>query len=179
MAKARPVPGIGEDDAFARVAARVVAIRAAELHEHSANVLDLGEIEYLHAMRVATRRLRATLEIFEACFPRKRFKAVLKEVKGLTDELGERRDRDVGLVRLDEFAAELGPSDRPGIRSFAAALRDEQAEINRTLAPIVAPSRMDALQARLRELVAAADPEPPVSSNGSSPHDLDDLEEPR
>ena len=33
-------------------------------------VLDVGDIERVHDMRVATRRLRAALEIFGPCFPR-------------------------------------------------------------------------------------------------------------
>ena len=43
----------------------------AELAEHAEGVLDTGDIERVHDMRVATRRLRAALEIFEPCFPAK------------------------------------------------------------------------------------------------------------
>ena len=71
-------------------------VRAEEVFEHSDGVLDSGEIDRLHDMRVATRRLRAAMEVFEPCFPRKRFRKALKDVKALADALGERRDRDVG-----------------------------------------------------------------------------------
>ena len=56
-------------------------------------------------MRVATRRLRAALEVFEPCFPRKRHRKALKRVKALADALGERRDRDVAIEFLERFAA--------------------------------------------------------------------------
>jgi CHAD domain-containing protein len=193
MAKARPIPGVGKDDPFSAVAARVLEVRTHELIEHSADVLDLSDIERLHAMRVATRRLRAALEVFRPCFPKKRYRAALADVKRLADELGERRDRDVTLEWLDEFAAGLGTADRPGIRSFAAAVRDEQADANLKLAPSVTPARVGALSERLLELAAAAaarvetpapkreqDPEPataqprpdPVTpaANGGEPH---------
>jgi hypothetical protein len=156
MAKARPIPGVGKDDPFSAVAARVLEVRTHELVEHSADVLDLSDIERLHAMRVATRRLRAALEVFRPCFPKKRYRAVLADVKTLADELGERRDRDVTLEWLDDFAAGLGAADRPGIRSFASAVRDEQADANFRLAPSVTPERVGALAERLLDLAAAA-----------------------
>lgn len=47
MARAREVPGFDCEEPFARAAARVVEVRAAEVFEH-AGVLDSGEIERLH-----------------------------------------------------------------------------------------------------------------------------------
>ena len=127
----------------------MVETRTQELVEHSEGVLDLGDIERLHDMRVATRRLRAALEVFQPCFPKKRYKAAHREVKALADALGERRDRDVTLEELDRFAAGLGAADRPGVRSLAAAVRDEQAEANLRLAPSVTAERVAALAERL------------------------------
>jgi CHAD domain-containing protein len=175
MAKARPIPGIGEEDAFATVAARVVELRARELAEHAEGVLDTADIERVHDMRVATRRLRAALEVFEPCFPRKRFKAALREVKALADALGERRDRDVTLESLDRFIAEAAAADRPGVRNLAASLREEQAEANLKLAPSVSPNRLAALGERLMELVAAADAlvEPPVDEVPAAPEPIE------
>ena len=156
MAKARPIPGVGEDDPFALAAAEVVAMRAAELAEQSADVLDLGDIERVHDMRVATRRLRAALEVFEPCFPKKRFKATLREVKALADALGERRDRDVTIAALGEYEQALGAPGRPGVRSLVERLRVEQIEANVSLAPYVTEERIAGLGERLAELVAEA-----------------------
>ena len=47
----------------------MIEVRAGEVFEHADGVLDLDEIEPVHDMRVATRRLRAALEVFEPCFP--------------------------------------------------------------------------------------------------------------
>jgi CHAD domain-containing protein len=156
VAKARPIPGVGEDDPFALAAAETVAMRAAELAEQSADVLDLDDIERVHDMRVATRRLRAALEVFEPCFPKKRFKETLREVKALADALGERRDRDVTIAALDVYEAALGPQGRRGVRSLVDRLRVEQIEANIALAPYVADDRITALGERLADLVAAA-----------------------
>jgi len=156
VAKARTIPGLGDDDPYARVAAAVVATRAEELIEHSAGVLDIADIERVHAMRVATRRLRASLEVFEPCFPRKPYKRALREVKALADALGERRDRDVAILALAGFSAAVGEADRPGVEGLIAHLRAEQQQANLELEPAVAPERLAELSAQLDGLVAAA-----------------------
>jgi CHAD domain-containing protein len=156
VAKARAIPGLNEDHPYGAVAARVVAIRASEVADTAAGVLDTQDIERLHDMRVATRRLRAALEVFEPCFPRKRFKAVLTEVKELADALGERRDRDVTIAALEDFCSEIGRADRRGVQSLIAWVRDEQAEANAALAPYLSGDRLSGLAERLDELVAVA-----------------------
>src|SRR5688500_7393638 len=157
MAKAKLIPGLGEEDAFAAAAARIVAVRTRELADEAHDVLDVGDIERVHDMRVATRRLRAALEVFAPCFPKKRFRAALKEVKALADALGERRDRDVTIAALSEFEAGIAGPDRPGIRRLGGRLRHEQAKANEGLAPYVTRSRITGLCERLDELVAEAD----------------------
>src|SRR5688500_5579987 len=99
----------------AAAAAAIVGVRAGELAAHAHGVLDTGDIERVHDMRVATRRLRAALETFEVCFPKKPYASALAEVKELADALGERRDRDVTIDSLERFAAELAAPDRPGV----------------------------------------------------------------
>ena len=77
VAKAREIPGLGPDVPFARAAGMTVRVRAQELVDHSDGVLDTDDIERVHAMRVASRRLRAVLEIHRECFPPDLFKPVL------------------------------------------------------------------------------------------------------
>jgi CHAD domain-containing protein len=155
VAKPRPVE-LTDEVAYGEAAARVVAVRAEELAEHLDGVLDTAEIERVHDLRVATRRLRAALEIFEPCFPAKRYKRALRDLKRLADGLGERRDRDVAIASLDEFREKLTEADRPGVSSLIGRLRDEQQEANRALAELVEPDRIGAVINRLRALAKAA-----------------------
>src|SRR5437762_2524292 len=69
MAKARAIEGLAAEDPYAAAGAKIVAVRSREVADHSHDVLDVTDIERVHDMRVATRRLRAALEIFEPCFP--------------------------------------------------------------------------------------------------------------
>lgn len=156
MAKARQIHGLSADGSYAAAAAKVVAVRAQELVDHSAGVLDTGDIERVHDMRVATRRLRAALEVFEPCFPGKRLAEDLGEVKALADALGERRDRDVAIAALGALAARMAAPDKPGIESLIERLRVEQRRANEELTGFVTADRLEALHERLGELVAAA-----------------------
>jgi CHAD domain-containing protein len=156
MAKAREIPGLSTDLPYAEVAARVLEVRCQELIDHSENVLDTSDIERVHSTRVATRRLRAAIEIFGPCFPKQEGKRVLKEIKALADALGERRDRDVAIEALESFAAAMPAPDRPGIRSLADRFREEQLEANEGLAPFVDPARLEALEAAVFGLAESA-----------------------
>jgi CHAD domain-containing protein len=156
VARSREIPELDCEEPFARAAARVVEVRAAEVFEHSEGVLGLEDIEPLHDMRVATRRLRAALEMFEPCFPHKRHRKALKRVKALADALGERRDRDVAIGFLEEFAESAPAADRGRLEILVARLREEQREANEALAPFLAKKRMRKLRRRLAKLVGEA-----------------------
>src|SRR3954465_7312703 len=118
MAKARDIPGLHAEMPFAEAAAATVAVRAEELFDHAEGVLDTTDIERVHDMRVASRRLRAVLEIYAPCFPEDLFKPLLKEVKGLADALGARRDPDVLLAQLAKLETALPKMNAPGIEAF-------------------------------------------------------------
>jgi CHAD domain-containing protein len=157
VARAREVPGFDCDEEFAAAAARIVGVRAAEVFELAGGVLDLERTERLHDMRVATRRLRAALEVCEPCFPRKRFRGALKRVKRLADALGERRDRDVEIAFLTEFAAEAPAADRAALAARIESLREEQRRANEALAPRLRKKRLGKLRRRLEKLAKAAE----------------------
>lgn len=158
------------DGSFAEAAARVVEVRSREVFEHAEGVLDMTEIERVHDMRVATRRLRAALEVFSPAFPRKRHRKALRRVKALADALGERRDADVEVELLECLANPgcnalspdngdyaLHPDEKGALEAQIADLRRQQIRANRELAPYVEPKRLKKLRRRLKKLVKAAE----------------------
>lgn len=156
MAKAREIPGLHASASYAEAAAATVAVRADELFERADDVLDIDDIEAVHDMRVATRRLRAVLEIYEPCFPRKQHKEALSEVKALADALGERRDPDVLLAALDKVAMSVKSADFAGVALYAERVRARQWRANDTLRQALARVEERDLRGRLDELVRAA-----------------------
>jgi CHAD domain-containing protein len=154
VAKARDIP-LADAPTFDEAARMALQVRADEVFEHASGVLDTNDIERVHAMRVATRRLRAVMEIFAPAFPKKPHRALLKEVKALADALGERRDPDVQIDAMARIGAALTAEDRRGIDHLIAELRDEQHGANAELAAVLQRIEEDDLRGRLRALAAA------------------------
>ena len=161
MARAGEIPGLSASMTYAQAAARTIAVRGEEVFEQSAGVLDTGDIERVHAMRVATRRLRAVLEVYAPCFARQELRPVLRDVKTLADALGARRDPDVELLALEQFAASIGPDERPGVELFLERTRGEQSDGNRVLEAALAQAERSDLRGRIAALAQSASGESP------------------
>ena len=176
MAKADDID-IAPSEPYRRAGARIVrAARAASCSSTPTGVLDTNDIERVHDMRVASRRLRAVLEIFAPCFPQSEFKGVLRDVKQLADALGERRDPDVHIDALTAFAKALTPANRPGVTRLVEAQRERQAHGNQVLAGELARVEERGLHERLLALADAADPDrTPTSSRRRT---VEELEQP-
>lgn len=139
---------------FREAAGRMVAVRAEEVFEHFPRALDMSDPEGVHDTRVATRRLRAVLEICAPCFPKKPHRKLLKEVKSLADALGERRDPDVAGEFFRGIADELTVADRPGIESLLQDIERERREANTRLRAVLDEVRAAGLHERLLALGA-------------------------
>jgi CHAD domain-containing protein len=142
---------------YALAGARIVCARADELFSHGDEVLDTSDIERVHDMRVASRRLRAVLEIFEPVFPRGDFKTVLRDVKALADALGERRDPDVHIEAMQALEAAVQATNRPGIEALVERQRARQAAGNATLTAALEHVRESDLHTRLHSLADGAE----------------------
>ena len=139
--------------AFEQAAREVIADRGAGVFKHDRReVLDLRDIEGVHRMRVATRRLRAALEVFAPALDRRRGKDALRGVKALAEALGERRDRDVQLESLAALQSETFGAERRAVDILAAELRAEQQRANADLAKALRRARRERLERRLERL---------------------------
>ena len=156
MARAQPVPTLACDDSFATAAAKVVSTRTNEVFDGRSGVLDMDDAERLHDMRVATRRLRAVLELFAPCFPRRAHRAALADVKRLADALGARRDPDVQIAALVAHVAAAPAADRRGVEALIDRLRREQSAANAALGRALALADRSDLRERLQALVEEA-----------------------
>jgi exopolyphosphatase/pppGpp-phosphohydrolase len=80
------------------------------------DVLKHEDIEAVHKMRVATRRLRAVMDAYEAiCEPRK-FHKVYTQIKQTADMLGQARDTDVMIEGLQQRLQRESLTDQAGIQ---------------------------------------------------------------
>lgn len=75
-------------------------------------------VEALHDMRVASRRLRSALSVFAASYPARQFGPLEKQVAKITDALGAVRDADV-LIEFIQTQRQTAPeSARVGLDAF-------------------------------------------------------------
>jgi CHAD domain-containing protein len=97
--KVRKVRGLKPGEPLRPNAARILATRLDELGELAERAVEPGAEEAQHEMRIAAKRLRYALEIFEGCFGRASSEARLV-ARELQSALGEIHDCDVMLPRV-------------------------------------------------------------------------------
>ena len=84
--------------------------------------------EGVHQMRVASRRLRAAMDVAADVYPKKWFARLQKSVKQMTDVLGDVRDCDVQIEALRAQRESAPPHERAGIdRLIEHRERDREA----------------------------------------------------
>ncbi|HTT87605.1 MAG TPA: CHAD domain-containing protein, partial [Acidimicrobiales bacterium] len=115
---------LGRDASVASLAYAVLRRNLGAMLAHEAGTRLGEDIEQLHDMRVATRRLRAALDLFEKVLP-ERAGQLNEELGWLARELGFVRDLDVQLERLDAWREEL-PGDDAGALADLASLLDRE-----------------------------------------------------
>ncbi len=71
------------------------------------------DIEYVHRMRVASRRVRAALPLFEDCFAPDDYRRWKREIRQITRALGAARDADVQIDFLREYLGSLEGEQTP------------------------------------------------------------------
>ncbi len=103
-----------EQETFLLHGQQLLQDRTAKLLEWREAVLASEDIEAVHKMRVASRRLRATLDAYEAiCDPRS-FKKIYKKTKEIADLLGSARDTDVMIQNLQAQTVKAPAEEQVG-----------------------------------------------------------------
>lgn len=76
----------------------IIMRRLHTMQAHESGTRQDTDVEALHDMRVASRRLREAFEIFAFCFPAKSYQKLYRRVRRVTSSLGEMRNADVALA---------------------------------------------------------------------------------
>jgi CHAD domain-containing protein len=118
--KARKVKGLDADGPLRDNVRRIVDVRAKELKSFSPAVLDPSNVEALHDMRIAAKRLRYVLELTAPVFGEGAERGA-KHAKKLQDLLGEIHDCDVSVPRVERHIDWLRLEDAATLREAAGA----------------------------------------------------------
>src|SRR5436190_20655542 len=75
--------------------------------------------EYVHQLRVGTRRAGAALRVFADCLPRKALRAVKRHLRTIRRAAGDARDWDVFLLSLPDERPLSGIGGKPALDFLA------------------------------------------------------------
>lgn len=129
MAKAKEITGL-DCAADALVwAATVLRVRCDEVVELRGAALDFSDIEGVHRMRVATRRLRSALRDFLPLLKKRPLRKTRRKFKEIADALGAVRDQDVAILALEHLqsAAEIDQIGEPIKEGIASLIEERRA----------------------------------------------------
>lgn len=108
-------PGIEPTDSLAEAGRKVMLYQFAAVLQYEPGTRLGHDIEALHDMRVATRRLRAAFEVFGQAFEPKTLKPHLSGLRATGRALGQVRDLDVFIEKAEKFMAGLPAEEQPGM----------------------------------------------------------------
>ena len=149
--KARKVRGLDPDGAVIDNAQRIVSTRLDEVCGYVPQVLDPGEVEALHDMRIAAKRLRYVLEVTGFLFGPYAEDAS-RRTKELQDLLGEIHDCDVLVPRIEALLTELRDEDV----AHVVAESGTKKQLDPALAAALRHAEDVDLRGQLKALVAEA-----------------------
>lgn len=126
------------------------------------NVLTGEDIEYIHRMRVASRRLRNGLELFKDCLPKKKARAWQDHIRKITHSLGKARDLDIQIALLNGLYDEsLDAKYKPGFRRLLLRLKQRrtkaQKQVNRALLDLQESKSLKKMRSHFEAQSAKAD----------------------
>jgi len=114
--------------------------------------------EYLHDMRVATRRMRSALRVFRDALPPRRLESLKRDLRWLGSALGEVRDLDVNLIHLQRQAIPDEPGAAPTMDRYVTQLRAHREKARRAMLRILDTRRYARFVERTRRFLEAGPP---------------------
>jgi CHAD domain-containing protein len=138
MTKPAPIEGLDSTSPLDEAACRSIEARLGDVRKYEEKLTTAVEPDDVHDMRVASRRLRAALELFDRKSRRKRqLRPAHDAVEKLGDALGELRELHVQLAWLRGEVAAASERDKVGLQ---ALLGEREAKL---------PKRIERLHAAL------------------------------
>ena len=155
----RPAGLVLSPDDSAAAAARAVVRYHLHAFASAEPAARAGEIEPVHQLRVATRRLRAALRLFAPLLPARFATAAHRDLAWLARAIGAVRDLDVLSELVRKQAARLEPELRRASGPLGVALHEQRAQALAALGTTLDSRRGRRL---LERLAAFADSRAPV-----------------
>ena len=133
MAAAARIAVISPDETLETCARQIIVTYFHQMMSYKDGAKAGRDIEFVHDMRVTSRRLRVTMDNFADCFPKKPFRKHYKKVKAITRTLGAVRDLDVLIHRFQKILDTLSETEQADIRELISHLQREREEARKPM----------------------------------------------
>jgi CHAD domain-containing protein len=158
MAKAKRIKGIKCNDVASAGIKLVLLTRFGELSSFREAALDWNDMEGVHSMRVASRRLRSALRDFTPYVRKQRLASLLKQLRSIAGALGEVRDQDVAIKALEQLESRIPSHFVPALKQFIDRRKEIRDAARQELISILEDSQLNELEtaftARVEEATA-------------------------
>jgi CHAD domain-containing protein len=148
MATQPKIKKVSPDETLETCARQIIVGYFCEMMSYKEGVKDGTDIEFVHEMRVTSRRLRAAMDNFAGCFPEKAFKKHYKKVKAITRTMGAVRDLDVLIARFQRELDLLSEVEQVDIRGLIEHLQHEREEARKPMLMLFAKLEETNLEAK-------------------------------
>ncbi len=124
---------ISPDETLETCARQIIMGYFCQMMSYKEGAKDGTNIEFVHEMRVTSRRLRAAMDNFADCFPEKAFRKYYKRVKAITRTMGSVRDLDVLITRFQRELDTLSEVEQMDIRGLIEHLQCQREEARKPM----------------------------------------------
>ena len=121
-------PGVTGDDTVTEAGRKTLRFHFARMLAREAGTRDGSDLEDLHAMHVATRRMRAAWRIFGDGFAGGGTRKLQRRLRDIARRLGDVRDLDVLLDGLETYRADLPGGERRAMQPLVDAWQGSRDE---------------------------------------------------
>jgi CHAD domain-containing protein len=119
---------VAPDDTMPEAGRKILLEEFVEMLDHEAGSRLGDDIEEVHDMRVATRRMRSAFRLLEAYYKPKTVRAHSRRLRRVARALGAVRDLDVLIDSLQKFTPSLPAEQQPHLQSVIDRLSAQRSD---------------------------------------------------
>lgn len=146
MAKAKRIKAIDCDDDASAGIKLVLETRFDEMYGFRQAALDWSDPEGVHAMRVASRRLRSAMRDFMPYLRQRGLNSVVKQAKSIAGALGEVRDQDVAIVALEKIEKQAPAEASAALQQLVDERKELRNDAREKLSSVLVEKRVKDLR---------------------------------
>lgn len=133
MSTAIEIKGVAPERTLETCARQIIIGYFHMMMSHKAGASEGVDIEFVHDMRVASRRLRAAMDNFAECFEKEPFKRYYKQIRTITQTMGTVRDLDVLIVHFQNELHTLSNLEENDIKGLIEHLQQKRVEARKPM----------------------------------------------